>query len=269
MRRIIILTIILLANFTNAQNIMIEYQGVYNNYMFHDYTLHITDTVSLWQIATENYKSKIKDTTILVKGKKFNTYEVMRISNPVYDNYDHKRFVMKNKIKNNIIFTHVISDKRYFVVDTLNAMQWKLENEKKIILGYNCKKASTTFRGRSYEVYYTESIPVSDGPWKFSGLPGLILEAISVDGTYSFKANKIITNYKEEIDLPVFETKQLQSWVDYVEEVRKYYDQKIAYFRAKAIQQKKTGSASVRISAMEIIHPVFSATGVVMYRMKK
>jgi GLPGLI family protein len=269
MKKAIILILIWLSNFVNAQDMMLEYQGIYQSYQITDYTLQISDTVSLWQIATDNYKAKIKDTTILVNGTKYNTYEVIRVNNPIYDNYKHKQFVIKNKKNKRIIFTKVLGDKRYFVEDTLNAMHWNLENEKKIILGYHCKKATTTFRGRNYEVFYTEDIPVSDGPWKFSGLPGLILEAKSTDGDYSFVVNKIIINYNENIDLPVYENDQLQSWVDYVEEVKNYYDQKIAYSRAKAIQTNRTGGGSVRISAMEIIHPIFSATGVVLYKMKK
>ena len=42
------------------------------------------------------------------------------------------------------------------------------------ILGYTCHKATTRFRGRDYVAWYTEEIPLSYGPYKFRGLPGLI-----------------------------------------------------------------------------------------------
>ncbi|RQE01044.1 GLPGLI family protein, partial [Prevotella intermedia] len=46
-------------------------------------------------------------------------------------------------------------------------------------LGMECKKATTNFRGRYWEVWYTEDIPISQGPWKLCGLPGMILKANS------------------------------------------------------------------------------------------
>ena len=33
-----------------------------------------------------------------------------------------------------------------------------------------CKKATTNFRGRYWEVWYTEDIPISQGPWKLCGI---------------------------------------------------------------------------------------------------
>lgn len=55
-------------------------------------------------------------------------------------------------------------------------MEWKLGKREKTIEGLACKDAYTTFRGRNYEVWYAPSVPVNAGPWKFSGLPGLIVE---------------------------------------------------------------------------------------------
>ena len=52
---------------------------------------------------------------------------------------------------------------------------WKLEEGERTILGYTCHRATCSFRGRNYEAWYTTEIPVSVGPWKFGGLPGLIL----------------------------------------------------------------------------------------------
>ncbi|NIK73885.1 GLPGLI family protein [Thermonema lapsum] len=49
--------------------------------------------------------------------------------------------------------------------------------EKRNISGVDCKKATGTFRGRQYVVWYAPSIPYAYGPWKLRGLPGLVLEA--------------------------------------------------------------------------------------------
>ena len=55
--------------------------------------------------------------------------------------------------------------------------KWSLSSdEKKNILGMVCSKATTRFRGRNYIVWYSTEVPVQVGPWKFYGLPGLILQ---------------------------------------------------------------------------------------------
>lgn len=57
--------------------------------------------------------------------------------------------------------------KPFEIKDSLPDFGWKIENEKKTILGYNCQKATTFFRGRNYEAYFTTEIPYQDGHWKF------------------------------------------------------------------------------------------------------
>jgi len=63
---------------------------------------------------------------------------------------------------------------------------WTIDKDTIRIGGYLCKKATTTFRGRHYTAWYTEQIPISDGPWKFWGLPGLILKVRDDKNEYEF-----------------------------------------------------------------------------------
>ena len=63
---------------------------------------------------------------------------------------------------------------------------WTLTGEKKVISDYEAQRATCQFRGRSYEAWFTPSIPISAGPNFFGGLPGLILELHSMDGTHHF-----------------------------------------------------------------------------------
>ncbi|MFW5761151.1 MAG: GLPGLI family protein [Cyclobacteriaceae bacterium] len=62
---------------------------------------------------------------------------------------------------------------RYF--EDIPELRWVIENDRKTIREYSCQKASTTFRGRKYEAWFTPEIPIREGPYKFGGLPGLIL----------------------------------------------------------------------------------------------
>ena len=64
--------------------------------------------------------------------------------------------------------------------------EWQLVDGDSVVCEYPCKKAQTTFRGRTWNVWYTLEIPYSDGPWKLCGLPGLIMYAKDNDGKFIF-----------------------------------------------------------------------------------
>jgi GLPGLI family protein len=78
-----------------------------------------------------------------------------------------------------------------FVKDTAQIISWELLNETKNITSFKCQKAQGNFRGRTYTVWFTNDIPVSMGPWKLNGLPGLILEATDSLNQFQFFAEKI------------------------------------------------------------------------------
>jgi GLPGLI family protein len=65
-------------------------------------------------------------------------------------------------------------------------LNWQLSNERKRILSYNCQKATCAFRGRNYTAWFTSEIPIPNGPYKFEGLPGLILQISDDKNHYVF-----------------------------------------------------------------------------------
>ncbi len=67
-----------------------------------------------------------------------------------------------------------------------NLFNWQLADGDSIVCEYPCKKATVSHRGRTWIVWYTLDIPYSDGPWKFCGLPGLILHAKDSEGKFIF-----------------------------------------------------------------------------------
>lgn len=66
----------------------------------------------------------------------------------------------------------------YIYEEDMPTIKWTLHPEKDKKLGYSCKKATCKLFGREYEVWYTNGIPISSGPWKLNGLPGLIVYVV-------------------------------------------------------------------------------------------
>lgn len=73
-------------------------------------------------------------------------------------------------------------------------LPWELlDSKEETILGYKCQKAKTSYAGRTWIAYYASEIPLSNGPWKLIGLPGLVLKAESEDGIHSFIAQRLFS----------------------------------------------------------------------------
>lgn len=109
----------------------------------------------------------------------------------------------KNKDSNIIYYKEFIKDvdSTYFIYDSLPDLNWKLIPETDTISGYVCKKAKVKFRGSNLTAYYSTEIPISFGPWKFDGLPGLILKISSdEDKEILWQATRVIYPYKKEIE---------------------------------------------------------------------
>jgi GLPGLI family protein len=81
-----------------------------------------------------------------------------------------------------------ILGKEYVYEEPIPQFNWKIQSDTTTILGYKCIKATTTFRGRDYEVWFTPFIPIRKGPWKFNGLFGLILKASDTQGYFEWTA---------------------------------------------------------------------------------
>lgn len=66
-------------------------------------------------------------------------------------------------------------------------INWKISDDKEKILGFQAWKATTYFVGRYWIAWFTDEIPISEGPYKFRGLPGLILRVYDTANNHSFE----------------------------------------------------------------------------------
>ena len=81
-----------------------------------------------------------------------------------------------------------MAPERYKYEQKLPLMTWEETDETANVCGYQCKKATAEYGGRKWQAWYAEDIAVPFGPWKISGLPGLVLKASDESGAHSFEA---------------------------------------------------------------------------------
>lgn len=93
------------------------------------------------------------------------------------------------------LYVTVPISNKIFKYEEVNDIAWNLSNEFKVIGKYKCQKATTKKYGRIWIAWFTEEIPFPFGPYKFSKLPGLILEIYDdkkdyIFSMYSFRKRK-------------------------------------------------------------------------------
>ena len=94
-----------------------------------------------------------------------------------------------------------------------------------------CKSVSYTHldvykRQRKWFAWFTNEIPIQDGPYIFQGLPGLIVSISDDNNDYQFKLGEI-KSFKWK-DLHHASSKKNISWEEFKKIQRNFYDDPIA-----------------------------------------
>ncbi len=96
------------------------------------------------------------------------------------------RVILKNTDTKQLTTFENLGIFNYSYLEPVPNISWEIKEDTLRVLNYICQKAICQFRGRSYEAWFTPEINISEGPWKFTGLPGLILKVEESKGHYSF-----------------------------------------------------------------------------------
>lgn len=110
--------------------------------------------------------------------------------------------IEKNLATKKIVFKDRIARDQYSYNED-REMIWKILPETTKIGDYKTQKAETDFAGRKWFAWFTQDIPFQDGPYKFSGLPGLIVKVEDAKGDYSFDLKET----KKLSELPNFDAR--------------------------------------------------------------
>ncbi|WP_434979140.1 GLPGLI family protein [Daejeonia sp. YH14] len=136
--------------------------------------------------------------------------------------------------KKDFYYLDNIDSEVFFVYDkNVPQPKWTIyKSDKKKIAGYECFKAEGTFRGSNITAYYSPKLPYSAGPYKFFGLPGLILFVKVKDKAFDiWKAEKVeIENFdkiKFKPELNQYEKIEMRHFVNMKDEKGLLFEKKI------------------------------------------
>lgn len=119
-------------------------------------------------------------------------------------------------------------------------INWKISSEKEKIGEWNAQKAEADFAGRHWIAWFSTDIPIQDGPYKFQGLPGLIVKIEDKSGSHKMEL-KGIKNIKGNLDINVFEAKEIAINSKQFQKVMTEYEND----PAKGIKQIQMGGATI------------------------
>lgn len=186
--------------------------------------LLFNDSISIFQSVSKG----IRD-SLTFEGKKVNhNYEVR--NDRKFQLPRMKIYYSINRVGNSfwILDTYrfggLISDNYQLYEENLT-FDWKLTDKTDSLFGYLVQQATVTFGGRIWEAWYTPDIPFEAGPYKFYGLPGLIVFLKDKNGEWEFsldnielkKINRPIT-HRVRLDANIVKTNNLKFYKD-----REYY----------------------------------------------
>lgn len=135
------------------------------------------------------------ETPVMMRMDEYNKMTDFKYA--IYKDYRDKALVLAEKI-----FQYELKYEQ-----ELKQMDWEIQSENKEILGFNVQKAIGTFAGRTYTAWFAPELPFLDGPYKFNGLPGLIIEISDLQNQYHFT----LTGF-EELENPVDQVLNLDKY---------------------------------------------------------
>ena len=219
-KKLIVLLILLVTFLLNAQ----DFQGIAYYQTKRNIKVKIDSTSKISENEQKDFQEMLKKqfekTYILIFDKEKSLYkEEERLNSPVTKGgikiiIGGANNLLFKDIKNKIFVNEKESFGKFFLIkDSLNKMNWKYEKETKMIGKYLCLKATRIKMVDDYDgiekkekqkelkvtAWYTPEIPVSNGPEKHHGLPGLILELH--EDKMHYVCNKLILSPKNKKEI--------------------------------------------------------------------
>lgn len=188
----------------------------------------------------QNYKN---DSIASMQGERLSNFE-----NRIYKEYPNYDIFLITSLNN-----------EFYKVSDTRKMDWQISLEKKEINKFKVQKATLNFGGRTWTAWFSTDIPISDGPYKFHGLPGFIVriedntlthifELIAIqktNDTLSYKTpnqklisinqkvyRKLFNEYRENpnknmLGIDILQTQDGKSSAEFKRNMEKYYKNRL------------------------------------------
>lgn len=189
---------------------------------FVSYNYFIGDSMARTATSQEDFQRIASD--------RLNPLPIVRFRYEIFKNYpkDKQTFI-----------DSVLGSGKFKFEEDLGLFKWELLNETAIISGFKAQKATTDFGGRTWVAWFSTEIPYNDGPYKFNGLPGLIVKIYDTRLHYSFEFVSIKKpGYDLFIGFPEF---------DYIECSKKEYFKAKDAMRDNIISHAKTAGLNSEV----------------------
>lgn len=194
-------------------------------------------------ITKENYHLDIQDNVAKYYIRDYFVADSLMVNNIP--------FPVNMKLNTSTITSHDLGKSTFHELDLLentvlkvpsqDSQDWKLVDEKKKLGNLTVQKATTNWGGRSWTAWFAPEIPIHEGPYKFRGLPGLIVELSDSGNNYYWllaKSHKL-------------EGKQKNSFLDMAEKIavpttrEKYVSTKLKFYESPVnFIQNSVGSSN-------------------------
>lgn len=221
MKKLFILFALVLSNIFFAQNITFIYQLRYkpnlnkDSLITRDYYLDVLGKQSVFRSDNDRRSDSLVEKTGYGLGR-----------NPLFVN---QIYIQKNLVTMNITKTVTTLFNDNYLIKINDQLHWQILPEKIDIGDWSCQKATVLYGGREWTAWFTQSIPLQEGPYVFNGLPGMIVRISDRLSDYEFaliktkrsdKNNMFALRKGKEISLEAFNKIQANYYNDPYAEIK-------------------------------------------------
>ncbi|MDE6399680.1 MAG: GLPGLI family protein [Muribaculaceae bacterium] len=158
-------------------------------------------------------------------------------------------YVVKSAADSTItVYDMIGTDEPVYYTEPYSEMVWEIGDSTKTILGYECIQADTDYHGRHWTAWFTPDIPIQDGPWKFHGLPGLVLEVGTGEGGHGYVADGIEKSDKVITGVYRADTYEKRDRKEILREKRAILDNPMGHLNSKGIKVKVSPETLSKVS---------------------
>ena len=200
--------------------IVMQMFAIQVNAQFFDAPIKVLDTANIeisytliWKEDTNNLERVRKENMILLIGDKTslfmseNFYDMVHFGRQAeregrlqqfFDRNEMEKYrtrfsyrIFKNFPEGKYTYNDKVIPDYLEYTEDFSVFNWDFSDQTDTIGNYIAQSAHCFYGGRKWVAWYTTEIPINDGPYKFYGLPGLIIKMYDEKEHYVFEMTKL------------------------------------------------------------------------------